>query len=33
MFIMELAGIRIRIENQYPFLLRQCRDYICEGDD
>ena len=33
MLIIELAGIRIRIENQYPFLERQCRDYICTGEE
>ena len=33
MFIIELAGIRIRIENQYSFIARQCQDYICTGDD
>ena len=33
MFIIELAGVRVRVENRYPFIERQCRDYICEGDD
>ena len=33
MFIMELAGIRVRIENQYPFIEHQCRDYLCTGND
>ena len=33
MFIIELAGVRIRIENQYPYLEHQCRDYIRQGDD
>lgn len=30
MFVIKLAGLRIRIENRYPFIERQCRDYICE---
>ena len=33
MFVIQLAGVRIRIENRYPFIERQCRDYICEGED
>ena len=33
MFVIELAGVRIRIENRYPFIERQCRDFICEGED
>ena len=33
MFVIKLAGIRIRIENRFPFVERQCRDYICEGED
>ncbi len=33
MFIIELAEIRIRIENQYSFIANQCRDYICSGDN
>ena len=32
MFIIQLAGIRIRIENRYPFIERQCRGFICDGD-
>ena len=32
MFVIQLAEIRIRINNRYPFIERQCRDYICEGD-
>ena len=32
MFVIELAGIRIRIENRYSFIERQCRDYVCDGD-
>lgn len=33
MFIIELAGIRIKIENRYPFIERQCRAFVCEGED
>ena len=33
MFVIKLAGIRIRVENRYPFIERQCRDYICEDED
>ena len=33
MFIIELAGIRILIENQYPYIERLCRDYLCTGND
>ena len=33
MFVIKLAGIRIRIENRFPFIERQCRDYLCEGED
>ena len=33
MFVIELAGIRVRIENRYPFVERQCKNFICEGED
>ena len=33
MFVMELAGIRVRVENRYSFVEAQCRDYLCDGDD
>lgn len=33
MFVISLAGIRIRIENREPFIERQCRSFICEGED
>lgn len=33
MFVMELAGVRVRIENRYPYVETQCRAYVCEGDD
>ena len=33
MFVIKLAGIRIRIENRYSFIERQCKDFICEGED
>lgn len=33
MFVMELAGVRMRVENKYPFVERQCRAYLVSGDD
>lgn len=33
MFVIELAGIRICIDNRYEFVQRQCRSYLCEGED
>ena len=33
MFVIKLAGIRIRIENRYSFIERQCKDFVCEGED
>ena len=33
MFVIELAGVRIRIENRYPFIERQCRAFLCNGED
>lgn len=33
MFVMELAGVRVRVENQYPFVEHQCRAYIVNGTD
>lgn len=33
MFVIELAGVRIRIDNRYPFIERQCRAFLCEGED
>ena len=32
MFIIKLADIRIRVENQYPFAEQHCKDFLCEGD-
>lgn len=32
MFVIELAGLRIRIENRYPFVQRLCKDYIADGE-
>lgn len=32
MFIIRLADVRIRIENRYRFIERQCADYIVEGE-
>ena len=33
MFVIELAGLRVRIENRFSFVERQCRTYICEDGD
>ncbi len=33
MFIMELAGVRIRVENKYPFVESQCRPFWVRGTD
>lgn len=33
MFIIQLAGIRIRIENRYAFIERQCRGFAVEGEE
>ena len=33
MIVIELAGVRIRLENRFPFIERQCQGYICEGDE
>jgi len=33
MFVIELAGIRIGIDNRYPFIERQCYGFVCEGTD
>ena len=30
MFVMELAGVRVRIENRYPYVEAQCRAYLCD---
>ena len=32
MFIIKLADVRIRIENRYSFIERQCREYVADGD-
>ncbi len=32
MFVIELAKIRIRIENRFSYIEDQCRDFLCEGD-
>ena len=29
MFVIELAGVKIQIENRYPFVEKQCKDYLC----
>ena len=33
MFVIKLAGLRVRIENRFPFVERQCHGYICEDGD
>lgn len=33
MFAIKLAGIPIRINNRYPYLEAQCRDYLCPDED
>lgn len=33
MFIMELAGVRVRVDNRYDFVERQCHAYIVSGED
>lgn len=33
MFVIQLAGVRIRVENRYPFVQAQCKNYICDGED
>ncbi len=33
MFIIALAGVRVRVENQYPYVERQCKAFLCEGND
>ena len=31
MFIIKLADIRIRVENQYSFAEQHCKDFLCDG--
>ncbi len=33
MFVIRLAEIRIQIQNRFPFVERQCRDFTVSGDD
>ncbi len=33
MFVIGIAGLRVRIENKYPFLERQCRSFIVDGQE
>lgn len=33
MFVIELAGVRVRIENNYPYLERQCKEFTVPGED
>ena len=33
MFVMELAGVRMRIENRFEFMEKQCRAYVCEDGE
>ncbi len=32
MFVISLAGVRVGIDNRYPFVERQCRAYLTDGD-
>lgn len=32
MFTIRLAELCIRIENKYPFVERQCKNFLCDGD-
>lgn len=33
MFVINLAGVRVGIENQYPYIERQCRAFRADGDE
>lgn len=33
MIVIQLAGLRVRLENRFPFIERQCKNFICEGED
>lgn len=33
MFVMELAGVRVRVHNRYPFVEQQCKDYLCADEN
>lgn len=33
MIVIQLAEVRIRLENRFPFIERQCQGYICEGEE
>ena len=33
MFIIELAGVKVGIKNRYPFIERQCRAFLVNGED
>lgn len=33
MIVIRLAGVRIRLENRFPFIEKQCKDFLCEGDE
>lgn len=33
MFAIELAGVRIGMDNRYHFVERQCKEYLCEARD
>ncbi len=32
MIVINLAGIRVGIENRYPFIERQCKEFRCDGE-
>ena len=33
MFVINLAGIRVGIDNRYPFIERQCKAFRCDGEN
>lgn len=33
MIVIQLAGIRVRMNNRYPFIERQCREYLATGEE
>ncbi|MBE6553633.1 MAG: hypothetical protein E7666_04745 [Ruminococcaceae bacterium] len=32
MFLIELAGVRVRVENRFPYVEAQCKDFLCAGE-
>ncbi len=33
MIVIKLAGLRVRLENRFPFVERQCKGFLAEGED